>query len=66
MDTVLDYSWVTLICRELVTYSKRDAFDKEVVKMLILSWMPFEVRKTYKEMQEKMTFSYCAIGLYSL
>ena len=34
--------------------------------MLILSWMPFEVRKTYKEMQEKMTFSYCAIGLYSL
>ena len=46
LETVLDYSWVTFIYRELARYSERDTFDKEVVEAMLLSWMPFKVRKT--------------------
>ena len=47
VESLLDYIWVTLIYRELARCSKRDTFDKKAVEAIILSWMPFKVRKTY-------------------
>ena len=38
---------MAFIYRELAKYSKGDAFDKKMVEAIILSWMPFKVRKTY-------------------
>ena len=53
----MDYGWVTVIYRNLATYS-RWKFDKEKLEEMIWSWMPFKVRKSYTtpNMQEQMTF----------
>ena len=38
---------MTFIYRELARNSGRDDFDKGFVEKNILSWMPFDVSKTY-------------------